>query len=309
MRLAAILAAVLLWAPRPAVAAEDAPICVYQARATEEAPRPELQPQGPCGSVDDDGTLAIEREHLAAFDFEKGPASLFRDGTWYYASRGGRTVSMLTSDNGADVFSEGLARNIASGKVGFIDHDLQVAIPAMYDFAWPFHQGNALVCMACRRAASDGDGHTRIEAGRWGYIDRTGKLLVPIRFSREDALARRPGRADASASKAKAIRDIDVSDAAKLISQDDELVILDIRTPAEFKREHIKNAINIDFMAEDFVSKLSRLDKDKSYLMHCQSGGRSGKSLTQFKELGFKRILHLDAGFAGWLGDGQEVER
>lgn len=104
------------------------------------------------------------------------------------------------------------------------------------------------------------------------------------------------------------IRDVDVAAAAQLIAADDSVVVLDIRTPEEFARGHIEGAVNIDYMADDFAKKLAMLDRNRTYLMHCQSGGRSGKSLAKFTELGFKSVLHLEAGFAGWQSAGRPVE-
>ncbi len=109
--------------------------------------------------------------------------------------------------------------------------------------------------------------------------------------------------------RAVEIRDIEAAEAARLIAKDDAVVILDIRTPGEFSQGHIKGAMNIDYMADDFATKLAALDKDDTYIMHCQSGGRSGKSLSQFRELGFATVLHMEAGFAGWQKAGHPIEK
>jgi rhodanese-related sulfurtransferase len=105
------------------------------------------------------------------------------------------------------------------------------------------------------------------------------------------------------------IRDIAIAEVAQLISQDDSVVILDIRTPGEFSQGHIKGAMNIDYLAGDFATNLAALDRDKTYVIHCQSGNRSGRSLSQFRELGFQKVLHLDAGFTGWQKAGQPVQK
>jgi rhodanese-related sulfurtransferase len=110
-------------------------------------------------------------------------------------------------------------------------------------------------------------------------------------------------------SKTNEIEDIDVSAAARLIEETPDLVIIDIRTPGEFSQGHIPNAINIDFMAQDFKSKISVLDRKKTYLTHCQSGGRSGQSLSLFNELGFTRLRHLESGFAAWKKAGLPIEK
>ena len=54
-----------------------------------------------------------------------------------------------------------------------------------------------------------------------------------------------------------------------------KVVVLDVRTPKEFKEGHIPGATNIDFTTPDFEKRIGKLDKSKTYLVHCASGGRS----------------------------------
>jgi len=100
----------------------------------------------------------------------------------------------------------------------------------------------------------------------------------------------------------------DAKEAAKLVAKN-EVVVLDVRTPGEFSAGHITGATNIDFLAGDFSERLAKLDREKSYLVHCASGGRSTKALPQLSKLGFKRIVHLDGGFKAWQAAGNPVEK
>ncbi len=103
--------------------------------------------------------------------------------------------------------------------------------------------------------------------------------------------------------KKDGVTHVDAEGAAKLLAEKDDKkrpVILDIRTPEEFQEGHLEGAKNIDFKADDFSEKIARLDRDKPYVVHCRSGGRSGSSLEIFKKLGFKNIIHLDGGILGW---------
>ena len=108
---------------------------------------------------------------------------------WYYVAPDGRTAPVIPFDNGADRFREGLARTRASGRIGYIDRSLRAAIPPRYDFAWPFENGRALVCMGCKPGEPDSDGHRAVIGGQWGYIDRDGRTVEPIRLTRDEALA------------------------------------------------------------------------------------------------------------------------
>lgn len=86
----------------------------------------------------------------------------------------------------------------------------------------------------------------------------------------------------------------------------DELLI-DVRTPAEFAAGHLKEAINIDFKADDFRTQLERLDKAKPVFIYCAVGGRSQKAAVIFSEVGFASVSDLLGGFNGWKKEGKEV--
>ena len=89
-------------------------------------------------------------------------------------------------------------------------------------------------------------------------------------------------------------------DSAKFLNENPKVVVLDIRTPAEFIQGHIPNALNIDYKADNFEMELGKLDRNTTYLMHCRSGRRSSNSFDTFKKLGFKNIVHIDDGILGW---------
>ena len=103
--------------------------------------------------------------------------------------------------------------------------------------------------------------------------------------------------------------DVTAPEAKELLSGPDDITVLDVRTPAEFESEHIKNAINIDYKADDFREKLAELDRDKHYVMHCRSGGRSTPALEIMKELGFNKVSHMNKGLISWTEAGLPVEQ
>jgi len=105
-------------------------------------------------------------------------------------------------------------------------------------------------------------------------------------------------------------RDISPADAQKLITQqanNPAFVILDVRTPEEFASGHLANAKNIDYQADDFDSKVGQLDKNKSYLVYCQSGHRSSGAVSVMKEKGFISLNNLSGGLSHWLEENLPV--
>ncbi len=101
-------------------------------------------------------------------------------------------------------------------------------------------------------------------------------------------------------------------EAYQLIQQrknDPNFVILDVRTPEEFRAGHIPDAQNLDFYAPDFQDKLSQLPKDKVYFIYCNSGNRSGQTLEMMKRMGFKEVYDLQGGIQAWYQGGYPVTR
>ncbi len=84
-------------------------------------------------------------------------------------------------------------------------------------------------------------------------------------------------------------------------------VILDVRTPTEFKEQRIAKSINIDFYASDFETQLQKLDKHKKYLVYCRSGNRSGQALQKMLNLGFTDAVHMEGGITAWVNKGYPV--
>lgn len=78
------------------------------------------------------------------------------------------------------------------------------------------------------------------------------------------------------------------------------IVLLDVRTAGEFNNGHIQGAVLMDYYSRDFLNRLKALDRDKTYLIYCRSGNRSGKSLAIFDRLGFRRAYHMATGINGW---------
>ena len=106
------------------------------------------------------------------------------------------------------------------------------------------------------------------------------------------------------------ITTVSPSEAAGIIEQNagnTDFVLLDIRTPEEFGAGKIEGAVNIDFYDADFSDQLDALDKDVHYVVYCNSGNRSGQSLSVFEDLGFARVENVSTGITGWFAEGYPV--
>jgi len=161
--------------------------CIYVPKQTIENPYPELSPQGICGQLITQDTFQLEKSHFNKLYFSKnGLASFFYEGSMFYVSKAGKVVRTYFFDNGADYFVEGVARTILNNKFGYIDEQLNVVIKPEYDFVFPFKNGIAVVCNGCRFELS-GE-HNKIAGGKWGVINKSGKIVIPIMQSKNALL-------------------------------------------------------------------------------------------------------------------------
>lgn len=76
--------------------------------------------------------------------------------------------------------------------------------------------------------------------------------------------------------------------------------LVDVRTPEEFKEEHIPTAQNINVLSSTFNEDIKNLDKNKPVIVYCKSGGRSAKSAKKLFELGFAEVYDLQGGITSW---------
>ncbi|MFD2824475.1 rhodanese-like domain-containing protein [Lacinutrix iliipiscaria] len=91
---------------------------------------------------------------------------------------------------------------------------------------------------------------------------------------------------------------------AEELSNDNNAVILDVRTDEETEEGIIPNAIVADiYQGQEFINQLEALDKSKTYYVYCRSGGRSAQACAIMNQLGFANTKNLLGGFSEWTGD------
>lgn len=86
-------------------------------------------------------------------------------------------------------------------------------------------------------------------------------------------------------------------------------IILDVRTPGEFKKGHLKGARLLDIFSDAFETEINKMDKNTTYYVYCQSGGRSGEATELMHKKGFKVVYDLDGGFGRWKSQNLPFEQ
>lgn len=91
--------------------------------------------------------------------------------------------------------------------------------------------------------------------------------------------------------------------AKKLIKENKDLLILDVRKSNEYKTEKIVNAKNIPVEELEWEVEDLREYEDKPILVYCNSGNKSSVASELLVNEGFNQIYNLTTGILGYDGE------
>lgn len=101
----------------------------------------------------------------------------------------------------------------------------------------------------------------------------------------------------------KNVKNVSGNEAAKLIKDTKDVIIIDVRSNGEYKSGHINGSILMP--ANEIASRINELEKfrGKPLLVHCASGGRSPKAVSVLLKNKFTPIYHMNHGLQGFTGN------
>ena len=94
------------------------------------------------------------------------------------------------------------------------------------------------------------------------------------------------------------IQHIDINQIKLLNLDDNKYIVIDLRDEEEYKKFHIKNAVNIPFRfitKDQFRKRYGMYRKSKTFVLYCSHGGNSMRAALMLAEMGFK-IINLRGG-------------
>ncbi|MDH0737172.1 WG repeat-containing protein [Achromobacter spanius] len=140
-----------------------------------------LEPADQCARVEGD-TVVFAADVLGRMDFnEDGLSPVFTHGSWRWVRPDGKSVAVVTFDNFADDFEDGLTRGPWMGGMAYYDKQLNRVLATDYEWVDRYSGGLAVVCEGCRKTHTPDGEHSYMTGGQWGAIDRQGKLALPLR--------------------------------------------------------------------------------------------------------------------------------
>ena len=114
--------------------------------------------------------------------------------------------------------------------------------------------------------------------------------------------------ADLITETAENVTEIFPWDLETKLSENRELLLLDIREPYEYDAMHIKNSINVprgvletacEYDFEETVPELVKA-RNKEITVICRSGNRSIFACDVMQKMGYKNVASLKTGLRGW---------
>ncbi len=98
---------------------------------------------------------------------------------------------------------------------------------------------------------------------------------------------------------------VDVQTVAEIMNRDD-VVLIDVREQSEYDEAHIPGVTLIPL--GEVPQRLDEIPTDKTVIMTCRSGNRSGQATDFLRENGFDNVHNMEGGIGAWQSAGLEVE-
>lgn len=112
--------------------------------------------------------------------------------------------------------------------------------------------------------------------------------------------------ADETVNLSELPRQLDVQTVADLRGRDD-VILLDVREQWEYDEGHIPD-ITLIPMGE-LPNRLQEIPTDKTVIVTCRSGNRSGQVTAFLNDAGFDNVHNMSGGILAWEKAGLPVER
>ena len=97
---------------------------------------------------------------------------------------------------------------------------------------------------------------------------------------------------------------IKVDSFAARINREVKPQIIDVRTPEEFKTNHINRAVAVNLKEADYLDKLKQFDKAKPVFIYAIQNFRPDVLAKELHEVGYTKVYELKGGIAAWIGKG-----
>ena len=99
----------------------------------------------------------------------------------------------------------------------------------------------------------------------------------------------------------KRIASMSMKEAQTELENDKDIVLLDVRSPEEYKQGHIKGSINVPLHLIPVTLSQKVTDKDARIFVYCLSGARSSQACSWMAQNDYTNVINI-GGISSWPG-------
>ena len=93
---------------------------------------------------------------------------------------------------------------------------------------------------------------------------------------------------------------VSAEEAKKMIDENSKIILLDVRSEAEYKEKHIHGATLLPLPELESKAATVLPDKDAVILVYCRSGMRSRNASNQLVSMGYTQVYDIEGGINAW---------
>ena len=102
--------------------------------------------------------------------------------------------------------------------------------------------------------------------------------------------------------------EIDASSVKNKVANEENIKLIDVRTPEEYEIEHLENSELAPLQGLEInISKIAGLEKNDEIIVYCRSGRRSAEAYSILKNLGYTNVKSMAGGINEWDDQGYKV--
>ena len=97
------------------------------------------------------------------------------------------------------------------------------------------------------------------------------------------------------------------TEAKALLAKNGKTVLLDVRTPDEYRQAHLKGSLLIPL--GELQGRTQEIPRDRPVLVYCAVGARSSAAASFLSSKGYREVYNMSDGLVGWFKNGLPLER
>ena len=102
-------------------------------------------------------------------------------------------------------------------------------------------------------------------------------------------------------------RNVSSLQAQGLLAGNKKIVLLDVRTPEEFRQGRLHGALLIP--VSELEKRVGEIPRDRPLLVYCAVGARSAPAAAFLASHGFREVYQISDGLVGWYKNGLPIEK